>query len=152
MGLLQATEEKRTQLFFHDGGSFEFRKLPFVDTCLVVKQDNTITKAWKHFYSNQIRFDGYKNFHADLVSLGYDRDFILDPFNRVPVLDNPGGKPGKTNDSIKKWTAQIAESQRQKVNAKPGTSLLVNKIVVFLGIGLILQLLLWGLLKGLKVM
>lgn len=147
--LLGQGTEKRTQLYIHDDGSFEFRKLEFAETCLVEKRDSVVTKAWKHFYSSELPFNGYKNMHADMVTLGFDRDFILDPFDKVPITDNPAsGKPRRTEGEIRHWTSQVAESQRYKVMNKPGSSLLVNKITIFLGVTLILMVLLLGASKA----
>jgi hypothetical protein len=133
-------------LYFYDDGTFKFEKRLFTDSCLVDKKDNNVVKAWKHFYSADLRFDGFKNIKADMVSLGFDRDFILDPFNKVPVTDTPnaGGKPKATESDIKKWTAQVAESQRYKVMNKPGNMLIYDKITIFLGVGLILELIALG--------
>lgn len=142
-------KEKRTQLYFRDDGSFEFRKLEFEDTCLVEKKDNEVIKAWKHFFGPELIFNGYKNIHADMVTLCFDRDFILDPFDAVPVVDNPqAGKPARNEHGIRSWTAQVAEAQRYKVVNKPGSSLLVDKISMFLGIALIIMLLILGMSKA----
>lgn len=143
---LTSKKEERTQLHFLDDGSFEFRKLPFQDACLIEKKDDKIDRAWKHFYASELRFDGYgKKFPADMVILGFNRDFILDPFNKIPVHENPaGGKPKKIEADIRSWTAQVAESQRYKVMNKPGNMLLMDKITLFLGLALILEIFIIG--------
>lgn len=148
MGLFDmATKEQRTQLMFFDDGSFKFRKMPFEDSCLVEKKNNEVEKAWAHFYGAELRFDGFKNMRADMVTLSFNRDFILDPFNKVKVATTPnGGKPGKGDDDIKKWTGAIAEGQRYKVMSKAGNMLLVNKITLFLGSALILEVIMMGLI------
>lgn len=132
--------EQRTQLFFRDDGSFEFRKLPFEDACLVERKDNNIVRAWKHFYNNEFLFNGYKKVKADMVTLGFNRDIILDPFNTVPERPSPNsGKPLPNETSIKKWTGEVAESQRYKAINKPGNMLIWDKITMFLGIALLLM-------------
>ncbi len=141
-----APKEKRTQLYFRDDGSFIFRKLPFEDSCLVEKSNGVVIKAWKHFYCAQVPFNGYKKIQADMVTPGFDRDFILDPFSKIPVMDNTGGKPKRSEDSIKKWTSQVAESQRYKVMNNPGKMLLLDKITTYLGISLLILLLILGIL------
>ena len=137
-------KENRTQLYFPDYGGFQFRKLALEDSCLVEKKNGEIAKAWKHFYSSQIPFNGYKNIHADMVTLSFDRDFILDLFNMIPIIDNSSGKPKKSEADIKKWTAQVAESQRYKVMNHPGGMMLLDKITMWLGVGLILLILIFG--------
>lgn len=146
MGLFDSTaNEQRTQLMVFDDGSFKFRKKPFKDSCLVEEKNNEVEKAWAHFYGAELRFDGYKNMKADMVTLSFNRDFILDPFNKVRVATTPNqGKPRKDDTDIKKWTSKIAEAQRYKVMSKPGNMLLVNRITLFLGSALILELIIMG--------
>ena len=142
MGLFSGNVEHKTQLYFHDDGSFQFRNLQVEEACLVEKEEGKFIKAWKHFHGGQLRFDGRKGvFGAAMVSLGFDRDVILDPFNRVPVLETPGGKPAKTDTSIRKWLALIGESQRHKIMSKPTNMLLIEKITIILGVLDILMLL-----------
>lgn len=139
-GLLGTPKEQRTQLFFRDDGKFVFRKLPFEDACLVEKVGGEIIKAWKHFYSTQIPFNGFKNIHADMVTLAHDRDIILDPFNKIPDID----KPEKSQNGILGWIANIGEIQRYKQQNKPQSTLLIDKITYFLGAGLIIMMLAFG--------
>jgi hypothetical protein len=149
-GLLdfKSTVEKRTQCYFHDDGTFEFRKLPFEDSCMVEKAEGIIKKAWKHTYSGETRFDGFKSIHADMVTLGFGRDIFLDPFNKIKVSGSPnGGKPNTDELSIRSWTSQVAETQRYKVMNHPGSMLLVEKITMFLGCGFILELIIFGITK-----
>jgi len=142
-------KEKRTQLYFPDYGGFQFRKLALEDSCLVEKNGKKeIVKAWKHFYCAQIPFSGFKKIHADMVTLGFDRDFILDLFNKVPVQTNSSGKPDKSEESIKKWTAQVAESQRYKVMTHPGGMLPMDKIIAWLGVALVIMAISLGISKA----
>lgn len=120
-------------------------------TCLATKRDGLVEEAWKHFYASELRFDGYRKIPADMVTLGFSRDYILDPFNKVPVSDSPSsGKPAKTEAAIKNWTAQVAESQRYKVMNKPTNMLLVDKISMFLGCALLIELIIFGLAQPWK--
>lgn len=128
--------EKRTQLYLRDDGKFTFRKLPIKDTFMVEKKGDEILKGWKHFYKLQFPFAGYKGMQADMVTLGFDRDIILDPFGIVKDADKPDkGKPINEN----KFITEIAETQRYKHQAKPGQQLLLNKVTIFLGIGTLLM-------------
>jgi hypothetical protein len=144
------SKEFKTQLMFYDDGSFEFKRRLFSDTCLIEKKDEAIVKAWKHFYSTDLRFDGYRGFKADMIAIGFDRDFILDLYDKVPVSATPNsGKPDSKSDAgIKAWTAQVAEAQRYKVMNKPTTLLLWDKITMWLGIGLVLELIALGISKA----
>jgi hypothetical protein len=142
---LGAPQEQKTQFYIRDDSSCMIRKLPFEDSCLVEKKDGKIDKAWKHFYASEFQFKGYRDIKGDMVTLAFGRDFILDPFNRVPETANStGGKPKRNDKDIREWTSEVAESQRYKVMNKPGNTLLIEKITMWLGIGLIILLLLFG--------
>jgi hypothetical protein len=134
-------KERRTQLHFFDDGSFKFRVLPLKDSCIAQETDGKVLKAWPHFYAGEIQFDGHKGIQGDMVTLSFDRDMILDPFERVPISESTSGKPRKDDVSVKKWLAQIAESQRYKVMSKPSSMMLIDKITLFLGSGFILMVL-----------
>jgi len=141
MGLFgSGSKEVKSQLHFYDNGDFEFRKRPLQDAHLVEQAEGIVVKAFPLFYASEIQFNGHKGIPADMMSLSFDRDMILDPFGKVPVRENISGKPGTDEVSIGKWLAKIAESQRYKVMVKQGSLLLIEKITLFLGIGLILEI------------
>lgn len=152
MGLFSPDIERRTALHWFDDGSFKLEKREFEDACLVEKKDKEVIRAWKHFYTAEIPFDGYKGMTADMVTMTFNRDFILDIFNKVPVSANASAGKPKANDekSIREWTSQVAESERYKVMNKKGSMLLIEKITMWLGIALILELLLLFAAYGLK--
>ncbi len=130
MNIFGPPKEKRTQLFFRDDGKFIFRKLLIEDTFLVEKAGDDIIKGWKHFFKLQFPFPGLKGITADMVTLGFDRDIILDPYGLVDEKDKPD-KHRKINDND--WITDVAEGQRYKAQNKPGTMLLLDKITMFLG-------------------
>ena len=133
--------ELKTQLHFYDDGSFEFRKRPLKDNCLVEEKEGVVIKAFPHFYAAEKQFDGYLKMPADMVTLSFDRDFILDPFDVIPKDTTINGKPkSKDEVTVKAWLAQIGESQRYKVMNKGGSTLLIEKITMFLGGGLLLMI------------
>lgn len=109
--------EKKTQLYFYDNNKFEFRKLQLISSCL---SDKTLEQekgaAWRHSYSGQYDFPGYKNISADTVTLGFARDIFLDPHGKVPETKDTTGKPSK--DGVKAWIAQVATNQRQVYRSK----------------------------------
>ena len=110
---IRGKKEYKTQLFFTDDNRFRFVKRQLEYSCLVEKDHGELYRAWKHFYANQFYFPGYKNISADTVTLGFSRDIILDPFDKVPVGDLVSEKPKiKEKGSLKKWIATMAENQR----------------------------------------
>lgn len=112
MGLLK-NKELKTQLYFQDDNKFKFIKRELEFSCLVEKVQGNLSRAWKHFYGNQFYFPGYKGISADTVTLGFSRDILLDPFNKVPVGEATSEKPkAKDASGLKKWIAKIAENQR----------------------------------------
>ena len=112
-------KEKKTQLYFRDDNKFQFIKRELAFSCLVERQDGTLKRAWKHFYGAQLFFPGYKNMSADSVTLGFSRDIILDPFNKIPSGESVGEKPSiKDKVSLGKWIAKIAENQRHTYRSK----------------------------------
>lgn len=113
MGLLSAKKEFKTQLYFQDDNKFRFIRRQVEFSCLLEKARENLVRGWKHFYGNQFYFSGYGNISADMVTLGFARDIILDPFNKIPVGDAMSEKPkAKDSNSLKKWIARIAENQR----------------------------------------
>ena|SRR3990172_7909042 len=130
-------KERRTQLFFRDDGKFVFRRLPIEDTVLEQKVNGEVKSCWKHFFQLQFPFQGYKNIGADMVTLGYARDIILDPFGILPAGEKP--IPGHRLD--KEWITEVAETQRYKHQNKPQKTLLTDSVtVVMLVIDVILAL------------
>lgn len=138
MNIFGPPKEKRTQLFFRDDGKFIFRKMLIEDTFLVEKVDNNIIKGWKHFFKLQFPFAGLKGIGADMVTLGFDRDIILDPYNLVDDKDKPDIRK-KINEND--WVTEVAEGQRYKAQNKPGSMLMVDKVTVFLGVAVLIMVL-----------
>ena len=113
MNVFTKKVEYKTHLFFHDNNVFVFLKRPLDFSCLVEKAAGKMVNAWKHFYSSQLYFPGYKNISADTVTLGFSRDVILDPFNKIPIGEFTNEKPRpRDSTSLKKWVARMAENQR----------------------------------------
>jgi len=149
-------KERRTQLHFRDDGSFEFRKLEIEDTFLVEKNNEEILRGWKHFFRNQFPFAGYKSIKADQVTLSYDRDIILDPYGLIQGdKDSPDNRSvrvvtGATKDAkrtgVELWLADVGEARRLKMMASRAKATNYNKVILFLGSVLIMQLLIIGIL------
>jgi len=119
MGIFGPSKEYKTQLYFEDDNKFRFVRREVEFSCLVEKERNELKRGWKHFFGNQFIFPGYKGISADTVTLGFARDIILDPFNKVPIGETQSDKPNaKDISSLKKWIAQIAENQRHTYRGK----------------------------------
>lgn len=112
-------KEKKTQLYFRDDNKFQFIKRELIYSCLVERASGALIRAWKHFYGAQLFFPGYKRMSADSVTLGFSRDIILDPFNKIPSGESAGEKPNIKNKlSLGIWIAKIAENQRHTYRSK----------------------------------
>jgi len=135
MNLFGAPIEKRTQLHFRDDGKFQFHKLIIEDTFLVQKTKGVIVKGWKHFYKLQFPFVGIKGIPADMVTLGFDRDIVLDPYRIVDDKEKPD-KNKKINQNT--WITDVADGQRYKAQNNPGNMLTLDKITIFLGVATLL--------------
>lgn len=112
------TKERKTQLFFRDDNKFSFIKRDLLYSCLIEKSGNALIKGWKHFYCNQFFFPGYKKISADAVTLGFSRDIILDPFNKIPAGESASEKPKDNKESLSKWIAKVATNQRHIYQTK----------------------------------
>lgn len=135
MGLFAGKLEKKTQLYFRDDRKFQFRKLPLEHSCLVEKEDGRYIRAWKHFYGAEIPFQGYKSISADSITLGFSRDIILDPFNKIQVGNETSKKPSLVGDSLMKWIAKIGENMRH-VYRSNRTTRTTGDVITWLIIGL----------------
>ena len=147
-------KEKRTQLHFRDDGTFKFRQLEIEDTFLVEKDKDEIIRGWKHLYRNQFPFAGYKGIKPDQVTVSYDRDIILDPYNLVEKdEDNPEKRTkmaldavegGKELKGTRAWLSDVGEARRLKLLANRAKNSNYNKIIIFLGAALMVELLIIG--------
>lgn len=137
-------KEKKTQLYFRDDNKFIFIKRELAFSCLVEKTGDVLKRGWKHFFGAQLFFPGYKNMSADSVTLGFARDIILDPFNKVPTGESVSEKPKARDDtSLKKWIAKIAENQRHTYRAKRKSTQKEDMINISLTVVLIIMVLGW---------
>jgi hypothetical protein len=152
MGVFGSEQEQRTQLHFRDDGRFEFRKMKMEATFLIEKLDDQIVKGWKHLFKNQYPFPGYKKMGADLITLSYDRDLILDPYGVVTEEELPtkDKKPeqGKHTQPMKEWLVSVGNAQRLKIMAKPSGSTLADKLTIFMGIALVLEIITILVIRG----
>jgi len=152
--ILGTPKERRTQLHFRDDGTFEFRRLEIEDTFLIERKGDEIIRGWKHLYRNQFPFAGYKSIKADQVTLSFDRDIILDPYNLVEGdEDNPAESAKMVLDAVegekeikgtRAWLSDIGEARRLKLLANRAKKSNYNRIIMFLGVALMIELLIIG--------
>ena len=116
---LLGKKEYKTQLYFQDDNKCRFVRRLVEYSCLVEKSKGNLVRGWKHFFGNQFYFPGYKGISADTITLGFARDIILDPFNKIPTGEAISEKP-KAKDAVglKNWIAKIATNQRHIYQTK----------------------------------
>jgi hypothetical protein len=146
MGMFGEPIEKSLQLYFRDDGRFIFRFLELLETIMVERnKEKAIIRGWKHIFGNQFPFVGYKNIPSGKVTLGFNRDVILDPYKLVPDSEKPDKGAVDTKGlvrikSIVKWLTDIGEARRLKLMAKRGKNSSYDRIIMFLGIGFMLEI------------
>lgn len=145
MGLFRQKEYK-TQLYFQDDDKFRFARRLVEYSCLVEKDKGNLERGWKHFFGNQYYFSGYKSISAGTITLGFARDIILDPFNKIPIGEAVSEKP-KVKDlkGLKNWIAKIAENQRHIYRTQRKSTLKEDFINWCLMGVLVIMVLLWAL-------
>ncbi len=122
--------KQRTQLHFRDDGQFQFRKLFIEDGFLVEKEGDAITSAWMLLYKLLKRFDGLKGVGgADMVTISYDRDVILDTFNQVTDAE----KPERGGELKKSFVKGIAEAKCYRHEHGKKKRNIADTMVLFLG-------------------
>lgn len=148
-------KEKAEQLHFRDDSSFEFRFLEIEDTFLVERDKEDIKRGWKHLFRLQFPFAGYKNMRKGQVTLSFDRDIILDPYG---IIENDRDNPEKRQEKkvmdvfgnevklkgTRAWLSDVGEARRSKIMGRRKPSQSYNRIILFLGGTLILQILIVG--------
>lgn len=128
-------KERRTQLYFRDDGTFEFRKLDIEDSFLVDKDTKgSIIRAWIMYFKLLKRFPGFKNIGADMVTISYSRNTIYDLFGQLTKEETPTLE-GKLKDGFVK---RVAESKCYQHEQKAASGLIMDKLTMFLGTLMIL--------------
>ena len=142
MGLLKAAPPKRLQLFHHDNGDLEFRRMEIVGQS-ATEFDHTKqpVAAWIDYYQTLYPFNGYKNVPADAVQLAYGRHFHLEIHDILPEDLRP-----PDDDALDSpFMSAIAENRAAEIlkTAKPRT--IYESMTILLGAAFIIELLIWGL-------
>lgn len=121
-------------MFFNDN-TFEFKQMPVKDSSLLVKNGADIEKAWPVLNKVMVPFAGLGSIKRGRVLVACENDIIFDVFCRLTDAEKPERGPGL----VKEWIKKKAETVRYRHQAKPKSSTLVNRIVLFLGSGMILM-------------
>ena len=137
---LRQVKPKRTQLHFRDDGQFQFRKLDILDGFLVEKVQDVVVKAWLLFYRLQKRFKGYKRIGSDMVTISFDRDIVLDTFGQLKDAE----KPEKGANLKKDFVSKIATAKCYKHEHTGKKRNLMDRMVMYFGITLVVEVLIIG--------
>jgi len=142
------TKAKRMQLFHHDNGDLEFIRRDIVGES-VTEFDNTgdPKRSWMDYFETLYPFNGYGGVPADAVQLAYGRHFHLEIHNILSDEKRPPDTDSMTNNQ---FITSIAESRAMEIakSAKPRT--IYEKITIVLSIGLIIEILAWGVALALR--
>jgi hypothetical protein len=152
--------EKGWQCLIGDGHTLWFRPLEMEDSCLIERnKDKSIRIGWKHLYGNEYPCEGWKPGHISpsAVTFCHPRDVLLELYpGIVPDHEKPDSGRHKTmrvgdkttrflNDArmsdIRQWCADVGEQRRMKLIQKKPKSPNMDKIIMFLGIGFVMELL-----------
>jgi len=131
------TTNTRAILMFYNDNTFEILNLPVKDASLVVKSGVEIVKAWPILNKLTMSFSGLGSIKKQRVLVACENDIIFDPFDRLAAEE----KPEKGSGLVKTWIQKKAETVRYRHQAKPKVGTLVNRVVMFLGISLTVEVL-----------
>lgn len=133
----------RKQLYFFEDRTFDFVRRELAFSCLVERTGDKLARAWKHFYSCELAFPGYKKAPAAMVTPGFGRDIILDIFNKVPQTTTGEVTKKPTTSTLKSWIATIATNMRQIYRGKRKSNTM-NTWITFILMGvLVVQVITW---------
>lgn len=127
-----ATGSRLVCLFYNDN-TFEFKKLPVKDSSVLIKKGEDILAAYPLLNKCVMPFVGMTGIKRGRVLVACESDIIFDVFSRLADEEKPEKGPGL----VKKWIQKKAETVRYRHQAKPKVSTILNKIIVFLGVGLL---------------
>ena len=110
---------------------------------MVVRNEaGEVVKGWLHSYNNQVPFPGYFRIQPDMVTICYERNYLLDPYGFVPQDEKSTGvkdlkvTPGKKPINIEThdpWLVSVGKNSRLKILQKRGQGSNYDKVITFLG-------------------
>lgn len=152
MGIFNKQDKRnfRTQFLIRDDGKCEFIRREVEDRFFVerdVKEE--VSRGWLHSYTNQYNFDGYGKIRPDMVTIGYERNYLLDIYGVVPVIEKSNfkteDKAAKHNqkpaDARDPWLVGVGNNSRLKIEQNRGKGTNYDKIVMYLGFFLLSEVL-----------
>lgn len=143
MGLLGIKRARRMQLYHHDNGDLEFRRLNIVGQAVTEFDETNMPKnAWIDFLKSLYPFSGYKGIPADAVQLAYGRHFYLE-LNGQNIL-TPEEKPPNEDSINSPYITAIAEDRAVQLAQAKKPHSTWEKLTIILGIGFIIEMILWG--------
>ncbi len=129
----------RLQMAFFNDNTFDFRVLPIQDASLVIRKNKDIEIGWPSFNKLLKDFPGLDNIKPTRLLISNENDIIWDEFKQLDDKE----KPEKTGVSlVNNWVKSRAETVRYRHQAKPGKETAMNKVIMYLGIALTIQVLL----------
>lgn len=136
---IMVNNPKRTQLFFRDDYTFNFRRLPIYKGFFIVGKKDKPLAAWAHKFNLQFNFNGHNRISADAVSIGFDRDILFDPFDILKDDEKPKKGIGKTDFLKQKWVSDIATSSVYEHQQQKPKSLIMDRVTLGLTVVLVMM-------------
>jgi len=135
MGIFQQVDSRKV-ILFHSDDSFETLNLPVHDGSIVIKKNDTIVKGWPIINKLMLKVKkdtlGYKK--SERIMVINDSDIIEDLFNVLKPDEKPQAGPGL----VKEYVKNKGEAVLYRHQAKPKSTTILNRIVMFLGIALVI--------------
>lgn len=131
---------KRTQLFHHDNGNLEFRKLDIVGQS-VTQFDPTgePLASWFDPYEGLYPFNGYGNVPADAVQPAYSRSCHLEIHD---ILHDDLKPPNSKDTNAKNFYGWIADDRGNQIATTKKPRSIYDKLTLVFSIALILEIIL----------
>lgn len=143
MGLFAPKTAKRMQLFHHDNGDLEFRRLKVVGQSATEFNDrNEPVRAWYDLFQLLYPFNGYKSIPGDGVQLAYNRNYHLELHPILPEKEKPPEDGTLKSDFI----TTIAELRAFLISKAKKPKSLWDKLTIILGVSVVLEMVIWGIL------
>lgn len=132
-------KEKRTMLYFREDGKFKFEKKEVEDTFLVERRNGRAIRAWAMYYKLLLPFTGYKGIKSDMVTIGYARDIVFDPWDLVEAKEKP--ETTRIAGQEKPWIRDVATNQFHKRRDESAKKMALTTQVALLGTATVLMFL-----------
>jgi hypothetical protein len=131
------------QFFHHENGDLEFRRLQLVGKGVTeFDSQNMPLRSWVDYYETLYPFNGYKSIPADAVQLACPRYYHMELHN---ILTDTK-RPPKDGSFINKFISNWADSRGLDLAKAKKPKSAWDKVIIFLGLGLIIECVLWGIL------